>query len=442
MLLNRRQFGRLLGTSAILWPFLGKSRRVYAAKARSIPRFILITSSGTNYADWLPTSASGAPIETGENSCILGLKPVFDKVILVGNLSAPAMEAHGTNQDTTGLGGPNQTSMETYIAQKIAINTPMKTMLLGAHGNSGSRFRYNDQTLPIMNSPLDAYNLAFGKSSGGTAGLYTFPQKSILDINLQQIKSLQSTLGAQEKSKLELHLSNLETLERGLNRAASCKIDAPNLMGVDTQKQENTAQSGALHYRLIPKLLQCGVTNLIGFQWGNTVALTIRLPEDLSNPYKASGKSNGGDEHVEGHSGRFGRNHVSAIEYYLSSQFALLIQELAATPDPLAEGESLLDNTIVYWTRDVGDAGTHSPESIPQVIAGGGRFFKYLNGGHFLNYTENKCSTRRIMLTIMQAMGVDSSDFALKDGKPNTVDFANRKGGNMLNNQVLTEIMK
>jgi hypothetical protein len=96
----------------------------------------------------------------------------------------------------------------------------------------------------------------------------------------------------------------------------------------------------------------------------------------------------------------------------------------------------------VYWTRDIGNGPMHSQESVPQVIAGGARFFKYMPQGHFVDYKQSQGSTRRVMITIANAMNAEPNQFGVRDGQPNTADFHHKNGGNPVNTKFLEEIMR
>jgi hypothetical protein len=443
MIVSRRQFTQSLGASALLLPFFMRPRYVRAQAKKAPTRLIFITSLGVDYKTWLPSSAAGSPIAFGEKSYLLGLQPVLDKLILVGNLSGSIpSDNHGGKQDTTclGNGDQNKVSLETYIANQLAPSTLFKAMYLGAGSKNESRFFDNNNSQPTIVSPLDAFNLAFS-GTPSNENLKGFPpRKGILDINLQQIKSLQSRLGAGEKTKLDYHLTSMQTLESKLKAGASCnKAKAPDLMGIDVMKQESVSKVGSLQYDLIPKLLYCGVTNFIGFQWGITNTQPI-ICQNMGVP--SSYASSTGDEHNAVHSGSVGENTILASEYFLASAFSRLIMELSTTEDPLDAGKSLLDNTIVYWTRDIGNGPMHSQESVPQVIAGGTSFFKYAPGGVFVDYKQNQGSTRRAMITIAQAMNAKPDGFGVRNGQPNTGDFNHPNGGNPINTKVLEEIMK
>ena len=63
---------------------------------------------------------------------------------------------------------------------------------------------------------------------------------------------------------------------------------------------------------------------------------------------------------------------------------AYLAKRLAETPEP-GGGGSLLDNTLIVWTNELGKGNSHTLDNIPFVLVGGGLDFKM---GRSLKYPQ------------------------------------------------------
>ena len=72
----------------------------------------------------------------------------------------------------------------------------------------------------------------------------------------------------------------------------------------------------------------------------------------------------------------------------ICEQLAYLAKRLAETPEPGGEG-SLLDNTLIVWTNELGKGNSHTLDDIPFVLVGNGLDFKM---GRSLKYQES-CRT-------------------------------------------------
>src|SRR4029078_11863521 len=63
------------------------------------------------------------------------------------------------------------------------------------------------------------------------------------------------------------------------------------------------------------------------------------------------------------------------INRWLCGELRYLVEKLANTPEPGGSG-SLLDNTLVVWTNELGKGNSHTHDNIPFVLVGGGLDFK------------------------------------------------------------------
>jgi hypothetical protein len=72
---------------------------------------------------------------------------------------------------------------------------------------------------------------------------------------------------------------------------------------------------------------------------------------------------------------------------------------LAETPD--SDGRSVLDNTLVIWGSELGQAWDHSIANIPFVFAGA---TDILRGGHYLS--GSTIALNRMLVSACHAMGL------------------------------------
>jgi hypothetical protein len=108
------------------------------------------------------------------------------------------------------------------------------------------------------------------------------------------------------------------------------------------------------------------------------------------------------------------QNKLRRINKWYAEQLAYLAGRLAATKEPGSE-RSLLDNTLIVWTNELGHGSSHTLQNLPMVMLGGG--FGFEMG----RYTKvDKVSTTRLWLAIAHAMGHQIDTFGLaelcKDG--------------------------
>jgi hypothetical protein len=100
---------------------------------------------------------------------------------------------------------------------------------------------------------------------------------------------------------------------------------------------------------------------------------------------------------------------LTKINKWFCEQLAYLAKRLAETPEPGGQG-SLLDNTLIVWTNELGKGNSHTMDNIPFVLVGGGLDFKM---GRSLKY--NKLPHNRLHIALANAFGHRIEKF----GNPN-----------------------
>jgi hypothetical protein len=90
---------------------------------------------------------------------------------------------------------------------------------------------------------------------------------------------------------------------------------------------------------------------------------------------------------------------LQKINTWFCGEVAYLAQRLAETPEPSGEG-SLLDNTLLLWTNELGKGNSHTLDNIPIVMVGGGAGFKMGRSLKLDNVPHN-----RLWLALAHAMG-------------------------------------
>ncbi|HMO15523.1 MAG TPA: DUF1552 domain-containing protein [Pirellulaceae bacterium] len=102
------------------------------------------------------------------------------------------------------------------------------------------------------------------------------------------------------------------------------------------------------------------------------------------------------------------------INTWYCEQIAYLAEQLEKAKEP-GSNQSLLDNTLIVWTNELGHGGSHTLANLPMVMVGGG--FGFEMGRYTI---VDRVSTTRLWLAIAHAMGHEIDSFGLaelcKDG--------------------------
>lgn len=102
------------------------------------------------------------------------------------------------------------------------------------------------------------------------------------------------------------------------------------------------------------------------------------------------------------------------INTWYCEQLAYLCKKLDQTKEPGTD-QSMLENTLIVWTNELGHGNSHTLNNLPMVLVGGGFGFEM---GRFTKVKD--VSTTRLWLAIAHAMGHQIDTFGLaklcKDG--------------------------
>ena len=97
------------------------------------------------------------------------------------------------------------------------------------------------------------------------------------------------------------------------------------------------------------------------------------------------------------------------INQWFASEMNYLLECLAETPDP-GTNQSLLDNTLVIWTNELGKGNSRSLQNIPMLMVGGAAGFKM---GRYLDVGDQPHN--RLWLQLAQAFGHHIETFGTKE---------------------------
>src|SRR5262249_500953 len=93
------------------------------------------------------------------------------------------------------------------------------------------------------------------------------------------------------------------------------------------------------------------------------------------------------------------QDQLTRINKWYCEQMAYLAKRLAETPEPGGTG-SLLDNTLLVWTNELGKGNWHKLDHIPFVLVGNGLDFTM---GRSLKYP--KLPHNRLLLALAHGFG-------------------------------------
>ena len=96
---------------------------------------------------------------------------------------------------------------------------------------------------------------------------------------------------------------------------------------------------------------------------------------------------------------------LTILETEVMKVFSGFLKKLASSPEA---GSSLLDNTMVLFGSNLGNASSHDTKNMPIILAGGG--FKH--GQHLAFNQQNNYPLPKLYVSMLQRLGLDTDTFA------------------------------
>jgi len=430
--LSRRHVLRGLG-AALSLPLLDamQPRLAFGAPSKYTPRAESLATqprmiccyvpNGVNILEWMPQSDGpgykmSPTLET--------LKDHRDDFTVVTGIGHPNSEGGHTGADTwltaanlkavSGSDYSNQVSIDQLVAKRHGKETRFPSLQLADGSGTGSAghshtlsFDGSGTPLPAENSPNRLFERLFVPETAADrdATLRRYAErKSILDSVLGEAKSLDRKLGRDDRRKLDEYLSSVRQTEERVGRLVDW-VDIPK-PEVDPKNLQLGSQPGNKHDR--PMWLDVMLElSYLAFQTDATRVITFEWSRE------AGGYGGGGENHHElsHHGGDAGMlKGLATIDRFHLARLGRFLDFLKSTK----EGDgNMLDRTCVLYGSGMnsGEGGEHSPKNIPTLIAGGHKL-GIKHSGHLAFDVKNHPPLSNLLVSMAQAMGVESDQFA------------------------------
>ena len=432
-LIDRRYVLRGLG-SFIALPLLDCMCRAETAKSPAPRRIAFIyIPNGVNTLDFQITS----PGE--EFAFSRSLKPLEKHravVTPISGLHHPGGLGHHHNCQkiwlTGGQLGPtdrNTISVDQQMAEVTAPHTRFHSLEIANKGESLA-WTADGIRLPGMSRCGEMFARLFEEPKDGTAAQRRALRRkgSVLDANLEEVRSLESKMGVEDKGRMNQYLTAVRETEIRTRRAdAWLDVPRPEIPEQDRRRTDRDVpqtQAGDYFrtiYDLIVLAFQTDATRVVTFSSG-IEGQGLPIPElGISQSRHELSHHNGDPGHME---------KLTQSDAFSVEQFSYFLTRLAETPD--LNGRPLLETTMSLFGSGMAYGHSHGNANLPLVLAGGaacglkhGRHVD-LNQGHFDGYqlddpgqhyrlcgrpANSDAHMSNLLLTMAQKMGVETERF-------------------------------
>jgi hypothetical protein len=215
----------------------------------------------------------------------------------------------------------------------------------------------------------------------------------VLDEVKDDLRSVSRNLGAEERALLDKHATFVRDMERDLQSSASRKLRYPPPVleqGVPTDN-DGMPKISAMQADLLVNAFANDLARVASLDFTNSVGQAkMRWLGIDDNHHTLS---------HEPDSNAAAQEKLVKINTWFAEQLASLAKKLDAIPEPGGNG-TLLDNTTIVWTNELGKGNSHSHDNIPFILVGGGLGFKMGQSLRFSNLPHN-----RLLMSFAHAFG-------------------------------------
>ena len=423
--IDRRQFIRNLGVSSTSLPFLlGLPSLGLAKTAPSRKRLVVMFSpNGTIPKNFWPES-TGSNFEL--KKIMEPLAPFRNRMLVLNGLNNKVRgdgDSHmrGMSCLLTGIelfpgniqGGSDTPAgwakgisidqeIKNFFQSQDATRTRFGSLEFGVgvsdRADPWTRMSYAGPNQPVAptDDPYQMYKKLYGQIRDRDSLL------NILDIVRDDLKRVSKKISTEDKLLLKEHADFVRQMEQEFTQTDNKALigNPPKFEAGITNRNDNVPRLSRMQIDLMVNSFVNDFARVGTLQYTKSVGQARMNWLNINDGHHGlSHESDKNDDAVD---------KLTRINKWFASELAYLTKRLAETPEPGANG-SLLDNTTIVWTNELGKGNSHTLNNIPFVLIGNGMGLRM---GRSLNLKGT--AHNRLMISMAHAMGHNIKYFGNK----------------------------
>jgi hypothetical protein len=283
--------------------------------------------------------------------------------------------------------------IKNYLQANPATRTRFGSLEFGVmvpdRADTWTRMIYSGPNKPIapIDDPYQMFNKLYGRMKDQEH------LKSILDDLQEDLRKVRSLVSAEDRRLLDEHASFVREMEQELKASKEQDVGhaVPELEPGVKAENDNMPRISKMQIDLMVNSFAADFARVASLQFTNSVGQArMRWLKINEGHHELSHHPDSDKDAVD---------KLIRINKWYCEQMAYLAKRLAETPEPGGSG-SLLDNTLLVWTNELGKGNTHTLDNIPFVLVGNGLDFKM---GRSIKYP--KVPHNRLLLSLAHGMG-------------------------------------
>jgi hypothetical protein len=234
--------------------------------------------------------------------------------------------------------------------------------------------------------------------------------QSVLDDVRDDLKKVRKLISAEDRRLLEDHEALVRQMEKEIGDAGRQKlrVSPPSLEeGVVADQNDNLPRLSRMQIDLLVNSFVNDMARVATLQFTKSVGMAHMSWLGIKDGHHSLSHEPDKDEAAQAK--------LLKVNKWFCGELRYLAEKLSNTPEPGGHG-SLLDNTLIIWTNELGKGNSHTLDNIPFLLVGGGFGFQM---GRSLKF--EKVPHNRLHLALAHAVGHRLETFgkaALCEGGP------------------------
>jgi hypothetical protein len=252
-----------------------------------------------------------------------------------------------------------------------------------------TRMVYAGPNKPL--APIDDPYQMFAKLYGRAKDQESL--KSVLDDVQEDLRKVGEKVSAEDRRLLEEHATFVREMEQELKEGPGKAVGhaVPELEPGVKRENDNIPRTTKMQIDLMVNSFVADFTRIATLQITNSVGQARMRWLKINEGHHELSHAPDSDKKAQ--------DKLVRINKWYCEQMAYLAKRLAETPEP-GGGGSLLDNTLIVWTNELGKGNSHTLDNIPFVLVGNGLDFKM---GRSLKLP--KVPHNRLLLSLAHGIG-------------------------------------
>ncbi|MFG0297617.1 MAG: DUF1552 domain-containing protein, partial [Maioricimonas sp. JB045] len=299
----------------------------------------------------------------------------------------------------------NSISLDQYMAKYLGHETRFPSLVLSSRGSSSPSYTENGAMIPAEDSPSRLFERLFSDDTPAERERQAErirEGRSIMDLVRDDARRLARELGPGDRDRLDAYFTSVRELEQRLAASEDWaerpkpKVHVPK--PVDISNPNDFVGRQRLMSDVVRLALETDSTRFITYHLGSSGGV-VPIP-GVEEGYHSLSHHGRDDEKLE---------QLAIVEAEIIKAWGDFLRQLAATDE---RGTSLLDNTSILLTSNLGNASSHDNRNMPVVLAGGG----FRHGQHLAFDRKNNYPLPNLYVSLLNRLGMEVDQFATSTG--------------------------